>query len=120
VTVHPLRPSEAQVQATLVDAARLHGYMVAHFRPAQTGRGWRTPVEGDAGFPDLVLARAGTVFAFEVKGPKGQPSYEQLCWQAALGVGSPATLRAAIVTPDRLDAALRALEAGAVEGDPWP
>jgi hypothetical protein len=43
----------------VTDLASLTGWLWAHFRPAQTARGWRTPVSGTlgAGFPDLVLAR---------------------------------------------------------------
>jgi hypothetical protein len=53
--------TEADLQATILDAARLLGWRACHFRPARTTRGWRTPVEGDPGFPDLTLAKAGVV-----------------------------------------------------------
>jgi hypothetical protein len=51
--------TEADLQRLVTDAAELYGWSWAHFRPAQTARGWRTPVEGPigAGFPDLILAR---------------------------------------------------------------
>lgn len=63
----------------------LMGWTVAHFRAAQTGRGWRTAVAGDgAGFPDLVLIKVGsgsgrTIFA-ELKKEKEKPSPEQQMW----------------------------------------
>lgn len=51
--------TEADLQRLVTDAAELYGWHWAHFRPAQTARGWRTPVSGTIGpgFPDLILAR---------------------------------------------------------------
>lgn len=73
--------TEAQLQAALVDAARLLGWRVAHFMPAQNSRGgWRTPVAYDgAGFPDLVLVRERLVIA-ELKSDKGRLSGQQTVW----------------------------------------
>lgn len=50
---------EADFQKAVTDLAELYGWSWAHFRPAQTQKGWRTPVSGPlgAGWPDLVLAR---------------------------------------------------------------
>ena len=46
--------SERELQDAVIQLARLLGWRVAHFRPAMTTRGWRTPVSADgAGFPDL-------------------------------------------------------------------
>lgn len=74
--------SEAEWQAYVVDFARFHGWRVAHFRPAQLrSGGWVTPVTGDVGFPDLVLAheRRGVVFA-ELKSARGRTSAGQDEW----------------------------------------
>ncbi|MBA3575580.1 MAG: VRR-NUC domain-containing protein, partial [Pseudonocardiales bacterium] len=51
--------SEADFQRQVTELAELLGWVWAHFRPARTAHGWRTPVSGPigAGFPDLVLAR---------------------------------------------------------------
>jgi hypothetical protein len=51
--------TENDLQRLVTDAAELYGWHWAHFRPAQTARGWRTPVSGTIGkgFPDLILAR---------------------------------------------------------------
>ena len=78
--------SEANLQAAIVDLARLLRWRVAHFRPAQNGRGdWRTAVSADgAGFPDLVLARNGVVIFAELKSQKGRISPTQEAWLAAL------------------------------------
>jgi hypothetical protein len=50
--------TEAAFLRQVLDLAKLRGWRTAHFRPAQTSRGWRTAVQGDgAGFPDLVGRR---------------------------------------------------------------
>lgn len=81
------RMLEADLLGAVIDLAHLHGWLVAHFRPAQTVRGWRTPVEADgAGFPDLVLAHAGArrlVFA-ELKRQDGKTDQRQERWLTTL------------------------------------
>jgi hypothetical protein len=49
--------NERDWQSRVVGYARLRGWLVNHARPATTAGGWRTPVQGDPGFPDLALAR---------------------------------------------------------------
>ena len=75
-----LSATEAEFQTLVIDYAHLMGWRVAHFRPAQTGKGWRTAMQGDPGFPDLVLARNGVVILAELKSEKGQLSASQLQW----------------------------------------
>jgi hypothetical protein len=78
--------SERDFQIAVLEAARLLGWRVAHFRTARTARGWRTPVEGDgAGFPDLVLLRGERLLARELKSASGRLSAEQLAWLEAFG-----------------------------------
>lgn len=78
--------SEADFQRRLIDTAKLAGFMVAHFRPALTRSGrWATPMQGDKGFPDLVLAKDGRVLVAELKTDVGRTSAEQRAWLAALG-----------------------------------
>lgn len=81
----PANLSEHHFQRTVIDLARLHGWRVSHTRPARTERGWRTPVEGDAGAPDLLLARDGAVLLAELKSARGRPAPDQVAWLAALG-----------------------------------
>lgn len=72
---------EANLMAAVMDMARLFGWRTAHFRPAMTRNGWRTPVSGDGvGWPDLCLVRDRVVFA-EVKGDGGRLSPEQCAWR---------------------------------------
>jgi len=76
--------TEADFLAQVIDLARLLGYRVAHFRPAFTARGWRTPVQGDgAGFPDLVLVGRGRVIVAELKRELGSVTPDQSSWLAA-------------------------------------
>ena len=81
-----LRPSEGELTAAVLAAARLLGWRTAHFRPARTAHGWRTPVQGDgAGFPDLLLAhpRQARLLFRELKA--GSPLRpEQAVWAEAL------------------------------------
>lgn len=78
------RATEGEFQEAVITLAKLNGWMVAHFRPARTENGWRTPMTGDKGFPDLVLARAGRVVFAELKAHGKRLSKEQQDWAAAL------------------------------------
>ena len=71
-------------ESNVIDAARKTGWKVAHFRPAMTTKGWRTPVQGDGvGFPDLVMVhpRFGGIAA-ELKTGKSKVSPAQEAWLA--------------------------------------
>ena len=76
---------ERDFQRAVVDLARLCGWRVHHTRPALTRTGaWRTPIMGDAGFPDLVLCRGGRVIFAELKRAGNRPTAEQQAWLNAL------------------------------------
>lgn len=78
--------TEAQYQQRVIDLARTLGYRVAHFRPALTRSGrWATPMQGDKGFPDLVLAKGGRVLLAELKTDVGRLGPGQQGWLDALG-----------------------------------
>lgn len=79
-------PNEAEFTAQVIQYAQLHGWRVAHFRPALTAKGWRTPVQGDGkGYPDLTLAKPGQLVFAELKVGKNAPAPEQSLWLAVLG-----------------------------------
>jgi hypothetical protein len=92
VTSQGGRLTEREFQTAVIEAAQLLGWRVAHFRPAQTAKGWRTPVEADgAGFPDLVMIRRGHLIFAELKSTKGMVRVEQQQWLddlLAVSVGS--------------------------------
>ena len=79
--------TEHELQDAVIQLARLLGWRVAHFRPAMTAHGWRTPVSADgAGFPDLVCAhpKQRRLLMVELKAADGRLSVEQAEWLAAL------------------------------------
>ncbi len=75
--------SEAAWQLEVIDYAKGHGWICAHFRPARTEKGWRTAMQGDPGYPDLTLARRGVVLMVELKRVGGKPSTNQRYWLEA-------------------------------------
>lgn len=76
--------TERELQSGVVELARILGWRVAHFRPAMTKHGWRTPVQADgACFPDVVLVRDRVLFA-ELKAGRNRLSPEQAAWLEAL------------------------------------
>lgn len=68
--------NETDFLTQVTDLATLLGWNWAHFRPAKTAHGWRTPVSGTlgAGWPDLVLVRErdGRLVFAELKTDKGR------------------------------------------------
>jgi len=85
----PIFRDEAEMVDSLIEIAQALGWRVCHFRPARTEKGYRTALQGDAGFPDLVLARNGVVHIWECKmehqGFRGRLSPAQRAWMDALG-----------------------------------
>lgn len=77
--------SEDDYLRRIVDTAHLYGWRVTHFRPARTEKGWRTALQGDGGFVDLVLAKHGTVLHVEVKTDRGKVRPDQLEWAKEIG-----------------------------------
>ena len=85
--------SEAELQQHVLDLAAQLGYIAYHPRPGRTAHGWRTPLTGTPGFPDLVLAREARpgmpdrlprlVFV-ELKSARGQVGRWQEVWLATL------------------------------------
>lgn len=76
--------TEREFQGVVVEYAHLRGWRVHHTRPARTEAGWRTPIQGDEGFPDLVLARRGEVIFAELKSQRGRLTQAQAGWGMAL------------------------------------
>jgi hypothetical protein len=77
--------TEAQLQANVLEMAKLLGIRTAHFRPGLTQAGnWITAVAGDGkGWPDVVFAGRRLLIR-ELKGVGGKVSAEQTAWIAAL------------------------------------
>ncbi len=84
-----LRIGESQLQAAIVELAKHLGWMVFHPMPVQNQAGrWRTALQGDKGFPDLVLAHKthGVIFV-ELKSTIGRLSEFQEKWIDTLKKG---------------------------------
>ncbi len=82
--------SEDELKLTIIHAANVFGWHVHHDRPARGGNGkWATHIQGDAGFPDLVLARAGRVIFAELKRTGADVTDTQHAWLVALGQSLP-------------------------------
>ena len=80
-----IRWSEQQLLDNTIDLASRCRWAVHHCRPARTARGYRTPIQGHKGFPDLVLARDGLVLfrelkGYDARGRLGRVSPEQRDW----------------------------------------
>lgn len=73
--------SEAEWIQTVTDYATLRKWRWTHFRPARTDKGWRTPLQGSRGFPDLIFVRDRRLVFAELKSQRGRkPSPEQQLW----------------------------------------
>ncbi|CAN5668110.1 hypothetical protein BH24ACT5_BH24ACT5_30640 [soil metagenome] len=75
-----VRPSETECERTIVEAARMLGYLVHGSRPATSQKGWRTPLKGDRGFPDLVICGHGHCFMVELKRKPNRIEPAQQAW----------------------------------------
>lgn len=81
--------SESAFQRQVIDAAHLLGWLVMHSRPSRTvGRDGTvrhaTALQGDAGFPDLIMTRRGVTLIVELKSNAGRIGPAQLRWINAL------------------------------------
>lgn len=77
---------EKILQDKVIQLARMNGFRVQHSRPVQQKDGrWLTAIQGDAGFPDLVLAHPtrGVLF-LELKSDAGVLAPGQVAWRQAL------------------------------------
>lgn len=73
--------TEKELQTAVIDLAKLLGWRVMHQRPARRLDGtWRTAIEGDVGFPDLVLLRPPVLIFAELKSARGNPDFAQSTW----------------------------------------
>lgn len=73
--------TEAEFLANIVELAHTLGYIVHHDRPAQTASGnWVTAIQGDPGFPDLVLTKPGRLIFAELKSDAGVVTASQWRW----------------------------------------
>lgn len=73
--------TEDELLRAVLDLCRLRGVLAHHCRPARLADGtWRTPIQGDKGFPDLVIVGARGVLFRELKSQGGVFTGEQAQW----------------------------------------
>ena len=106
-----IRATEAAYQQTIVEAAHFFGWLVHAERPAQRGNGrWVTAIQGDPGFPDLVLVhvRRERLLFIELKRKPNHPTLAQETWIAALqAAGAWARV---LYVPEQMDEVLALLQ----------
>lgn len=78
------RPLEVDCERTIIEAAHTLGYLVHGSRPAGHKAGWRTPLKGDKGWPDLVIVGHGQCFVVEIKRKPNRLEPAQQAWFDAL------------------------------------
>ena len=90
--------TEAELQAAIVEVARLRGYLVYHTHDSR---------RSEPGFPDLVLAHpAKGVLFIECKRENGKLSEPQIRWFETLSVGGSDVW---VTRPSSLDSMLQRL-----------
>ena len=73
--------SEEELLACIIKTAHLFGWLACHQRPMRTKDGeWRTGVQGDKGFPDIVLVNETKLLIIEAKSEIGKLALEQEEW----------------------------------------
>lgn len=71
---------EVELQKAVLDVAAILGYRRHAERAAWSARGYRTPIQGDIGWPDVVLAGHGRFLVRELKVGRNVLSAEQAEW----------------------------------------
>lgn len=78
------RATERQCEDTILEAAATFGWLAHATRPAPSNKGWRTPIRGNKGFPDLVLVRGSEILFVELKRKPNRVEPDQTRWLGAL------------------------------------
>ena len=101
--------SEKVLKDRLVNLAKCLGYLVHHDLPAMNMRGrWATHVQGDVGFPDLILVHPkGGMVVLELKSERGKLTPGQKIWMNAF---ERAGILAYVVRPSDMNFITRILE----------
>ncbi len=73
--------TESEFKNQVIELARHYGWLIHHDLPAIRSNGsWATNTQGHAGFPDLVLARRGSIIFAELKSMTGKVTPGQQAW----------------------------------------
>ena len=82
----PRYEAETPFMGRVIEYALLRGWLVHHCRSVWTASGYKTPIQGDPGFPDLVLTRLSRVVFAELKDSYSKPDPNQRVWLATLEI----------------------------------
>lgn len=95
--------TEDELVRAILEALRITGWRAVHYRPARTARGWRTPLSGDAGAPDIIAIHPDRgVLLIEAKSDIGRLRPEQLEWREwaeAAATRYPESIRYVVARP---------------------
>ncbi len=86
-----LNMTEGELKTNILDTAAKTGWLVHHDRPAQYQSGrYATHIEGDVGFPDLVMVHVKhfDLIIVELKNQRAKPTPEQVRWLKPLAGGN--------------------------------
>jgi len=95
--------NETELKSIVINLARRKGWLIHHDLPAKSAAGrWATHVQGDVGFPDLVLVSPhyGQCLFVELKSEKGRTTSSQDNWLGALAL---AGVESHVVRPSDLE-----------------
>lgn len=97
-------------ESEIIAKAKAEGWLVHHVRPAKTAKGWRSPISGHPGFPDVALAhfdRKDFLLVECKSGASSRVSPEQNRWHGTLMV---AGVQVRVWRPEDRDAIYKRLE----------
>lgn len=95
--------TEDELKSGVIDCGQALRWLVAHFRSAETAKGWRTAVEADgAGFPDLCMVHQEQhrILFIELKTARGELRLEQQMWLATLMCATGDNVEVDVWRPD--------------------
>ena len=80
----PRYEAETPFMGRVIEYALLRGWLVHHCRSVWTASGYKTPIQGSPGFPDLCMTRLSRVVFAEIKDTYSKPTELQAEWLATL------------------------------------
>jgi len=99
--------SEADFQGKLIKALKDNAWLVHAERPARSGKGWVTPIQGNSGFPDLIAVKPPAILVIENKTKSGRLSPEQEKWVIAF---SACGVKVLVARPEDWESILKIIE----------
>lgn len=102
VTDSGLRAKELECEATILEAAQIAGWRRHGERPAMSKKGHKTPIKGEAGWPDLILVKGAQMVCVELKRWPRTPDPAQIAWLEKLDK-IPGVVALVLWVPEQMD-----------------